>query len=228
MPRQSRAAPDPAADLRAQLDAAVDKGIPGISVAIASADAPIWTYTTGCADLITRAPIRTDHLFGIGSITKTFVAVVTLQLVEAGRLRLDATPQEFLGAAVEGISNAECATLAQLLNHTSGIRSWEDEPTWIREGRGASLDPKRLWGKLDPLASIRGKPSIAPPAVGYSYSNTNHTLLGLIIEKVTGQEAMTVIRERILTPLALRDIYLEGFEPLPHDRLLFFNDTATT
>ena len=108
-----------ASELKALLDEAVASGIPGISAAVA-----------------TGAPVRPEMLFGIGSITKTFVTVVILQLTEEGRLDLNATAASLLGAAVDGIPNAEKATLAQLLNHTGGVRSWEDDPAWIHEGRG--------------------------------------------------------------------------------------------
>ncbi len=83
-------------------------------------------------------------LFGVGSITKTFAAVVILQLVEEGRLDLHATAASLLGVAVAGIPNADQATIAQLLNHTGGVPSWEDDPAWIHEGRGDRLDPGRI------------------------------------------------------------------------------------
>ena len=158
-------------------------------------------------------------LFGIGSITKTFLAVVTLQLVEEERVHFDDTAASVLGDVVWGTANAEHATIAQLLSHTSGVPSWEDDPNWIRDGRGALLDVDRMWGKSDTLAYIKGHPPVAAPGEIYNYSNTNYILLGLIIEKVTGAAALGEIRKRILKPLGLKDIYLEGFEPVPQDRL---------
>ena len=116
--------------LQALLDEAVSAGIPGISAAVATHDSVVWVGVAGKADLQTGAPVRPDMLFGVGSITKTFVAVVILQLAEEGRLDLNATAASLLGPAVEGIPNAKRATLAQLLNHTGGVPSWEDEPVW--------------------------------------------------------------------------------------------------
>jgi D-alanyl-D-alanine carboxypeptidase len=109
----------------------------------------------------------------------------------------------------------------QLLDHTSGIPSWEFDPEWIRHGRGAEMDVSHTWGKteaLDYLKSGRDK-STHEPGLGYGYSNTNYTLLGLIIEKVTGRQAVTEVHERILAPLGLMDVRFEGFEPVDESRL---------
>jgi D-alanyl-D-alanine carboxypeptidase len=165
-------------------------------------------------------PVTTGHLFGIGSITKTFVAVVALQLVEEGRLGLEQTPQEILGPEVTGeISNADQATIGQLLNHTSGIPSWEDDPDWIREGRGDKNKVGRIWGRTDTLDYLDGVPPTNKPGERFSYANTNHTLLGLIIEKITGNDIVDEIANRILIPVGIQDIYLEGFQAVPVDRL---------
>lgn len=208
-----------ASELKALLDEAVASGIPGISAAVATGDSVLWTGVAGKTDLQTGAPVRPEMLFGIGSITKTFVAVVILQLTEEGRLDLNATAASLLGAAVDGIPNAEKATLAQLLNHTGGVRSWEDDPAWIHEGRGDRLEPARIWDKTATLPYINGQAALAPPGEKFSYANTNFTLLGMVIEKVTGNQAVDEIHRRILTPLGLKDIHLEGFEPIPPGQL---------
>ena len=202
------------------LENAVADGIPGPSLAIANRDGIVWTSTAGYADVESRTAVTTRHLFGIGSITKTFVAVVALQLVEEGRLSLLQTPQEILGAdVVSGIANADRATIGQLLNHTSGIPSWEDDPEWIREGRGDKNEVGRIWGRTDTLDYLDDVPPTNEPGDKYSYANTNHTLLGLIIEKITGNDIVDEIANRILIPVGITDIYLEGFQAIPLDRL---------
>jgi D-alanyl-D-alanine carboxypeptidase len=206
-------------ELQILLERAISKGVPGISAAVATRDGVVWTGVAGKADLQTGAPVRPDMLFGIGSITKTFVAVVILQLAEEGRLDLNATAARLLGTAVEGIPNADKATIAQLLNHTAGVPSWEDDPAWIRDGRGATLDVSRTWGKTDTLRYIKGHAPLDAAGAKFSYANTDFTLLGMIVEQVTGQEAVGEIHRRILAPLGLKDVYLEGFEPVPQNRL---------
>ena len=100
--------------LNSLLQEAVDSGIPGISVAVANSESLIWSGVAGQADVISNTAVQTDHLFGIGSITKTFVAVIILQLVEEGLLSLDKTTVEILGSEVAGrVPNADLATIAQ-------------------------------------------------------------------------------------------------------------------
>lgn len=210
---------DSESELGGFLDELISKGIPGVSVAIATGDGVVWTGVDGLADLETRAPVQPDMLFGIGSITKVFVAVAVLQLVEEGRLDLDDTPANLLGDAVKGIPNSEKVTIAQLLNHTGGVPSWEDDFAWIRDGRGASLNVDHIWEKTATLPYIREHTPLAAPGRQFGYANTNFTLLGMILEKVTGKDAVDELRSRILSPLGLSDIYVEGFEPVPESRL---------
>lgn len=208
--------------LQSALESAIAKGAPGLSAAIATRQGVIWTGTAGYADIKARTPIQTSNLFGVGSITKVFVTTVIMQLVQEGRLDLDNTAAKILGLDVtKGIANADRATLAQLLAHTGGVISWEDDPRWIREGRGSKLDPSHLWGKTEPLDYIRGPehPALNAPGEKHNYSNTNYTLLGLVIEKVTGHTAESEIRRRVLEPLKLRDTFLEGFETFDTKRL---------
>lgn len=206
--------------LRNFLDKVIEDGVPGVSVAVVDKDGVITTYVAGLSDITAGTLVNEGHLFGIGSITKTFVAVVTLQLVEEGRLSLDQTAMEILGAGVVGkVPGADRATIAQLLNHTSGIPSWEDDPLWIKEGRGENLDVKRMWKRQDTLPYIERSSVTNEPGEKFSYSNTNHTLIGLIIEKITGNDVVEEIRTRVLNPIGISDIYLEGFQKIPVDRI---------
>ena len=208
--------------LRAELAQGLARGMPSISVAIATRQGVIWSDAVGYADLPSRSLAHTGYLYGIGSITKMFVACVIEQLVDEGRLSLDATGAELLGSeTVAGIPNAARATVRQLLDHTSGVPSWEFDSEWIRHGRGSAMDVAHIWGKteaLDYLKSGRDKAS-NEPGLGYGYSNSNYTLLGLIIEKVTGHEAVFEIHERLLSPRGLTDIRFEGFEPVDAARV---------
>jgi len=118
---------------------------------------------------------------------------------------------------VARIPNTDTATLRHLLNHQSGIPTWEFQADWIRRGRGAEMDLDHIWGKTETLQYCTRNllPATNAPGQRYSYSNTNYTLLGLIIEAVTGREASVEIRRRILEPLGLRDTFLESFEDIP-------------
>lgn len=208
--------------LRAQLAAGLARGMPSISIAIATRQGVIWSDAVGYANLQSRSLAHTGYLYGIGSITKMFVACVIEQLIDEGRLSLDATGAVLLGKElVGGIPNADRATVRQFLDHTSGVPSWEFDPEWIRHGRGSAMDPSRIWGKTEALDYLKSGRDHATnePGSGYGYSNSNYTLLGLIIEKVTGHEAVREIHERLLAPRGLMDIRFEGFEPVDAARV---------
>lgn len=208
--------------LRAQLAAGLARGMPSISMAIATRQGVIWSDAVGYANLPSRSLAHTGYLYGIGSITKMFVACVIEQLIDEGRLRLDDTGAGLLGKEiVAGIPNADRATVRQLLDHTSGVPSWEFDSEWIRHGRGSAMDVSHIWGKTEALDYLRSGRDRATnePGLGYGYSNSNYTLLGLIIEKVTGHDAVREIHERLLAPRGLTDIRFEGFEPVDPARV---------
>lgn len=208
--------------LRAELATGLARGLPSISIAIATRQGVIWSDAIGYADLSRRNLAHTGYLYGIGSITKMFVACVVEQLVDEGRLSLDATGAEILGTeGIAGIPNAATATVRQFLDHTSGVPSWEFDAEWIRHGRGSAMDVSHIWGKTETLDYLKSgrDPATNKPGLGYRYSNTNYTLLGLIIEQVTGRDAVLEIHERLLKPRGLTDIAFEGFEPVDAARV---------
>ncbi|MEM9314448.1 MAG: serine hydrolase domain-containing protein, partial [Pseudomonadota bacterium] len=204
--------------LERALTAGIAMGIPGISAAIGVGDSVVWAGTAGYNDLVRQVPLSINDRFGVGSITKTFVARVILQLVAEGKLELDKTPQEYLDLdIVRSIPNTGTATLRHLLNHQSGIPTWEFQEDWIRKGRGAEMELGHVWAKTETL-KYSTKDLLSPtgkPGERYSYSNTNYTILGLIIEAVTGNDAAAELRTRLLEPLGLENTFLESFEDVP-------------
>ncbi|KAL7907467.1 beta-lactamase/transpeptidase-like protein [Trichoderma velutinum] len=213
----------------------VEIGVPGITAAVASSEGLLWSGTAGLANVETKTPFTVDHVSGIGSITKVFMSVVILQLIDEKKLNIDDTLQQYVSAEVlQGIPHASGATIGQLLSHTSGIPSWEDDPQWIRQGRGSDLDPDKIWTSTETLNYIRydsnpnlQAPNPKPIPGKYSYSNTNFTFLGLVAEFISSDTlspetdvsfghsrigAASLIRSRVLEPLGLNYTYLEGFE----------------
>jgi D-alanyl-D-alanine carboxypeptidase len=202
-------------------DALVDgvaMGIPGLSVAIGTGDSLAWVGTAGYSDLLGKVPVKTSDRFGVGSITKTFVARVILQLAQEGKLDLNRTAADYLDLEiVRKVANTNKATIRQLLNHQSGIPDWESQEKWIRAGRGDLMKPGKLWDKTESLEYVTSEhlPADYEPGQQYSYSNTNYTILGLVIEAITGNDAAGEIRKRILQPLHLKDTFFESFEEVP-------------
>ena len=174
------------------LQALLDAGVPG-AVAVATGPDLSWQRAVGVADAETGAPLTTDHRFLIGSVTKTFVAAVVLQLVGEGALALD----EEVGPIAEGV------TVRQLLNHTSGLSEYYDdfdsliEPYRKNRGHKPNLTPQRA------LELVHAKPRLFPPGEGWAYSGGNYLALGLIVEQTTRATLGEELGRRIIEPLGL-------------------------
>lgn len=143
-----------------------------------------------------------QHEFSIGSITKPFVAVIIMQLVEQHKIKLDESISDFFPNVD---SNKRKITIKQLLHQTSGIADYTEIdlvcPTFLHH----PIDPINFINCLDEL-----KLEFIPGSK-FSYSNTNYYLLGLIIEKATGQTFEQVLRENILIPLKMMHTGYKNF-----------------
>jgi len=202
--------------LQRALEKGAAAGIPGLTVAIGVGGDLIWQGAAGHSDLIHQEPMAVTSRLGIGSITKTFVARLILQLVGDGQLDFSSPVSAWLDTCLlEGIANADNASIRQLLNHQSGIPNWEEQPGWIREARGERVNPGKMWAKAESLDTVRGLPADFSPGQRYAYSNSNYTLLGLLIERVTGSPLARVLRECLLEPLKLHDTGMDSFDEVP-------------
>ncbi|KAL7939670.1 beta-lactamase/transpeptidase-like protein [Trichoderma chlorosporum] len=200
------------AKIDAILQESIAAGVPGLSAAITSSRGH-WTFVAGVSSLESQQPITSTHLFGVGSISKVFTAVVIFQLIEEGKLQLSDTVGKLLDSEIyHDIDNAAEASVELLLSHRTGIDNWEDDPVWIPAGRGSKLDPAHKWTKIEPLDYLRRPRLTAPERGNYYYANTNYELLGFMIERITQNTAEAEIRRRILEPLGMDHTFLEGFE----------------
>jgi D-alanyl-D-alanine carboxypeptidase len=134
----------------------------------------------------------------VGSITKTAVAVITLELAGEGRLRLDDSIERWVPGLVP---NGPAITIRMLLNHTSGIYNYTDDPDFIPT---IVADPYRIWAPQELVAVAIAHRPVFAPGQGWSYSNTGYILLGLALETATGQPLQDLVAERIVRPLHLR------------------------
>jgi D-alanyl-D-alanine carboxypeptidase len=140
--------------------------------------------------------VRPDDRFRIGSTTKTFTATVVLQLAGERRLRLDDTVERWLPGA---LPYGDDVTIRQLLNHTGGVP--DDLPPVLEELLHG--DRTRVWSPRELVASAAAQPRNASKV--FKYSNTDYTLLGMIVERVTGHSLERELARRIVRPLHLRD-----------------------
>jgi D-alanyl-D-alanine carboxypeptidase len=184
---------------------------PGAILHVRSPKLGRWTGVAGLGRVAPKVPMRPGDRFRAGSIMKPFVSVVVLQLVERGRLSLDARLPEVLPAdVVDRFPTAPDITIRMLLSHRSGIPEW-DVPE--QQDEYAARHPAHVWTIAEILDLAAAKPPVFAPGTAYSYCNTEYNLLGLIIHRITGRSWRHEITRRVVRPLRLTHTSL----PAPGD-----------
>ncbi|WP_272482315.1 serine hydrolase domain-containing protein [Streptomyces sp. 3211] len=176
-------------------------GLPAALASVQDGTGRTRTYTAGVGDLATGAKVPADGQVRIGSTTKTFTAVVVLQLVAEGKVALKDKVDTHLPGLVrgEGIDGRNI-TVRQLLQHTSGVPDYEkDVDDDLLQRR--YLEPRDILDK-----ALRNKAAFAP-GTDWGYSNTNYVLAGMIVQKVTGRPLAEEIDRRVVRPAGLRHTY---------------------
>ncbi|WDV49202.1 serine hydrolase [Streptomyces coeruleorubidus] len=190
-------------------------GLPGVAAKVRDGKGS-WFAEAGYADTGTgRERSPGDHFRG-ASITKTFVATVLLQLEAEGGLSLDDTVESWLPGLVRGDGyDGDKITLRQLLNHTSGIANYTDDPAFLHDAAGPGF-PEHRYDTHTPeeLVAIALKhPPLPDPETTPVYSNTNFVIAGMVVEKATGRSYAQEITRRIIRPLKLRGTSFPGTSP---------------
>ena len=177
--------------------------IPGISAAVSIYNLGIWTGTSG--ESFEGTTLTPEMLMGIASNTKTFTAVLMLKLIENDIVSINDSLCKWLPS----LNNIDSTvTIKQLLRHNSGIADF-----WTTAYVNAIFaNPDSVWSPEDVLNYVG--PPLFPPGTSVSYSNTNFTLAGMIIEAATGQEYHILVRDSILNSLSLNNTFLEGYETI--------------
>jgi D-alanyl-D-alanine carboxypeptidase len=171
----------------------------------------VWSVTGGFAR--EGQQTRLEDRFRIGSMSKTFVAVAALMLVEDGVFALDDPASAWLpDSIVQNVANTKSVTIRQLLAMRSGIDDYLGrEAFW----QAVEADPQREWTAEEVLTYIHGDPALFAPDTEFSYSNSNYILLELILEEASEMGLHDLIRQRILEPLKMEDTYTQISEFLP-------------
>jgi D-alanyl-D-alanine carboxypeptidase len=205
------AASSPKDALQKLADAAVDAGLPGVSIAVYAPDTGMMLVVAGYSDLNAKTPLVTTDLSRIASTSKMYVATVIMQLVEEGKIPVGDKIAKYLNPDdVKHIANADSVTIADVLTHSSGIADYYNDSNFGQD------KPEQLDFTIEEaLHYAWDMPALFAPGEKYSYSDTNTVLLAVVIEKVTGQNFAQVVRNRIITPLHLTHTYTEIFEPVP-------------
>jgi D-alanyl-D-alanine carboxypeptidase len=179
--------------------------VPGLQAFVLTPNGKTWSGTSGTIDLTRQKLMQRDDVLRVGSVTKTFTAVIVLKLVEEGRLSLD----DPIAKWFPDFPNAEVITVRHLLNHTSGI------PEIIPKVLMKSIIPSIYWKPEELVNIIAQDESSFTPRGTFEYSNTNYILLGLITEKISGKPFTQQLHEQIIDPLNLRNTYFIPYEQAP-------------
>jgi D-alanyl-D-alanine carboxypeptidase len=187
-------------DVTRRLDAAVNQAmtathVPGAIVGIWSPDGD-FVRAFGVADKTTGAPMETDFYSRIGSETKTFTVTAVLQLADQNKLGIDDPIDKY----VDGVPAGDKITLRQLARMQSGLFNYSANPAFQQQMLG---DPRQPFTPQQLLSFAFDQPSEFAPGESFQYCNTNTVLLGLVVEKVSGQPLPDYIRDHILTPLGM-------------------------
>ncbi len=180
--------------------------IPGLAVVIVKGDQIVYSRGYGQADPSGRV-VTVQTPFIIGSVSKSITALAVLQLVEAGKVELDAPVQHYLPwFQLADPGDSAQITVKQLLEQTSGIPQPFSPPVDGDEHETLMRSVRSL-ANLDP---------VAPPGRSFYYSNGNYNTLGLIVESVSGQSYSEYVKEHIFMPLDMRNSFLSQNEASQH------------
>jgi D-alanyl-D-alanine carboxypeptidase len=213
------AAPPQKASLQEALDRLVAAGVPGAVLLVRDGNRTV-RLASGYSIVAGRVRARPGDRFRIGSVTKTFVSTVVLQLVGEGKLALDDTVEHVLPGKLRGGSGI---TVRQLLQQTSGLHDYFDDQRIIRPYLNGNL--RYVWTPSRLLAiANEHKPDFRAGA-RWEYSNTNYLVLGLIVEAVTGNSLASELKGRVFdradlhattfdTQPAITGRHMHGYYPL--------------
>lgn len=178
--------------LQAALDAAVKRGLPGITATVLTADGRAWSGAAGTSDGVHRVEVRSQ--FGIASITKTVIAAEIMTLSDKGLPRLSDPVSEHLPSSFHFDTNG--ATVENLLHMESGIPDPAPNAAALAAVYGQPVDLLRAWTPEEVLASVPSYRS--KPGDHFVYEDANYMLLGLVIEQTAGTSVAAALRSTVL------------------------------
>ena len=201
-----------AESLKSRAQGLVEAGYPAALAAVSDSKGESAGVAVGKGNLETGQAPPMDGEVRIGSNTKTFVAVVVMQMVQEGKVGLDEPIETYLPGLIkgEGIDGSKI-TVRQLLQHTSGLPEYTD----TTPGSGDIFQVKDHYiPPRDLLDTALGKPAQFEPGAQWKYTNTNYLVLGMLVERVSQRPVGEQIDERIVKKLGLSHTYF----PAPGDR----------
>ena len=198
-----------AESLKARAQGLVEAGYPAALAAVSDSKGESAGVAVGKGNLETGQAPPMDGEVRVGSNTKTFVAVVVMQMVQEGKVGLDEPIETYLPGLIkgEGIDGSKI-TVRQLLQHTSGLPEYAD--TYRSSNAEVIENMQHYVPPRDLLDTALGKPAAFEPGTQWKYTNTNYIVLGILIERVSQRPVGEQIDQRIVKKLGLSHTYLPG------------------
>ena len=207
-----------------------DKSAPGAVMLVATKTVGPLLFASGLSDITLHKAMRVDDTFRVASISKTFLAVAILILVDEKKISLDALAKSYLPAGVDinRIPNGNTVTVRELLQMRSGIPNYylgDNYNDLFRDNANHIVTP------IEAVQTIYDTKPLFPNGKKYNYSNTNYVMLQLILEQVTHKTFAQTIQDKLINKLALTHTYVtdeKDFSNLDDHRLTTHGYTFNT
>ena len=186
------------------------RGYPGIAVAVSVDGETVWSEGFGYANLEHRVPMWPSVKFRVGSISKSLTAAAVANLVEAGRLDLEAPVQKYVPSFPE---KAHPITTRQLGGHLAGIRHYQGDENFIRDPYPTVLDGLTIFAD-DPL--------LHAPGTAFAYTSFGFNLLSAVVEGAAKKPFLDTMREAVFRPLGMRDTVADFVTPIIPGRTSYY------
>jgi len=194
-----------------------EAGLPGAAMAIYSQKNGWWAGAEGYSKIETKELMQNCNLQYLQSVSKSYMAVAILHLQEQGKIELDAPITKYLSAPYSGyLKNAASVTVRMLLNHTSGIPEYSDDPAFVSY---VVQHPLQKISTEFVIRTIADKKLMFTPGSKHHYSNTNYELLALIADAITGNHAAYIARI-IFAKLELKNTFYRNDKQYLHYKQL--------
>lgn len=193
---------------------AMGRGIPGMAAAVAVNGQIVWSEGFGFADLENRVPVWPTTKFRVGSVSKPLTAAALAQLVEQGKLDLDAPVQKYVPGFPD---KGQVITPRLLAGHLAGIRHYKGDEFLIA---------RRYNSVNESLAIFKDDPLLHPPGTKFSYSSYGWNLLSAVVEAASGRDFLGYMDENVFQRLGLRDTVADYSDVIVFGRTRFYERTA--
>lgn len=177
---------------------------PGVTVLVARGELLLYKGARGLASVELGVPLQPDQLMRIGSVTKQFAAAALLRQIDDGKARLDDPLSQYL----PDYPNGSRITLLQLLNHTSGVKSYTGIPGYMAQQIRRDLSTAEL------IKEFQDQPVDFQPGEKWAYNNSGYVLVGAVVEAISGKSWHQSIDELLLKPAQITSIHYQAGDKL--------------